>query len=29
VPLPPAYPDQTLRMRVTFFYNEEPPAPTP
>ena len=29
VPLPPAYPDQTLRMRVTFFYNEEPPAPIP
>jgi hypothetical protein len=29
VPLPPAYPDQTLRMRVTFFYNEEPPAPAP
>jgi hypothetical protein len=29
VPLPPAYPDQMLRMRVTFFYNEEPPAPTP
>jgi hypothetical protein len=29
VPLPPAYPDRTLRMRVTFFYNEEPPAPTP
>ncbi len=29
VPLPTAYPDQTLRMRVTFFYNEEPPAPTP
>jgi hypothetical protein len=29
VPLPTAYPDQTLRMRVTFFYNEEPPAPSP
>jgi hypothetical protein len=29
VPLPTAYPDQTLRMRVTFFYNEEPPSPIP
>lgn len=29
VPLPPAYPDATLRMRVTFFYNEEPPSPIP
>jgi hypothetical protein len=28
-PLPPAYPDQALRMRVTFFYSEEPPAPRP
>jgi hypothetical protein len=28
-PLPQAYPDQTLRMRVTFFYNEEPPSPIP
>jgi hypothetical protein len=29
VPLPPAYPDEALRMRVTFFYNEEPPATMP
>lgn len=29
VPLPEAYPDEILRMRVIFFYNEEPPAPTP
>jgi len=29
VPLPPAYPDQALHMRVTFFYNEEPPSPIP
>jgi TonB family protein len=28
-PLPQAYPDQNLRMRVTFFYNEEPPSPIP
>jgi enterochelin esterase-like enzyme len=29
VPLPPAYPDEVLRMRVTFFYNEDPSgAPT-
>jgi TonB family protein len=28
-PLPQAYPDQSLRMRVTFFYNEEPPSPIP
>jgi outer membrane biosynthesis protein TonB len=25
VPLPTAYPDDVLRMTVTFFYNEEPP----
>jgi hypothetical protein len=28
VPLPPAYPDEMMRMRVTFFYNEDPSAPT-
>jgi TonB family protein len=28
-PLPPAYPDQTLKMRVTFFYSEEPPSQIP
>jgi len=29
VALPPAYPDPALHMRVTFFYNEEPPSQIP